>query len=132
VLKTLLVISIGFLPSLFSLWLMRRKQAKTRALLRRAAITTYSRQSRSQNYNHRIDNPAQLGRGENRSEDERYYLEGVGYLVGDITCEYNARSGYIRCAVNPSGPCNGCRFYEERNVMTKYREQGVGSRELNN
>ncbi|MGB3638402.1 MAG: DUF6464 family protein [Rivularia sp. (in: cyanobacteria)] len=101
-LKTLLVIAIGFLPSLFSLWLMRRNKARTRALLRRSAVTGYPRQSRSQNYNHRIDNR------------DRYYLEGVGYLVGDITCEYNARSGYIRCAVNPSGPCDGCRFYEER------------------
>lgn len=121
-LKTLLVIAIGFLPSIFSLWLMRRNQAKTRALLRRAAITSYPRHSRSQNHNHRIDNPAQLGEG------ERYYLEGVGYLVGDITCEYNARSGYIRCAVNPSGPCDGCRFYEERKEITK-RGLGVGSRQ---
>ncbi len=117
-LKTLVVIAIGFLPSLFSLWLMRRNQAKTRALLRRAAVTSYPRQSRSQNYNHRINYPAQLGsgegenrtQGENRAEGERYYLEGVGYLVGDITCEYNARSGYIRCAVNPSGPLRWLPF----------------------
>ncbi len=118
-LKTLLVIAIGFLPSLFSLWLMRRKQALTRALLRRAAVTRYPRQSRSHNYYRRIDNLAQLGSGEGENCVEgRYYLEGVGYLVGDITCEYNARSGYIRCAVNPSGPCDGCRFYEERKEMT--------------
>ncbi|WP_414619664.1 DUF6464 family protein [Calothrix sp. CCY 0018] len=124
-LKTLLVITIGFLPSLFSLWLMRRNKARTRTLLRRAAVTSYPRQARSQNHNHRIDNPALLGcgEGENRAQDDRYYLEGVGYLVGDITCEYNARSGYIRCAVNPNGPCDGCRFYEERKEMirTKHR-----------
>jgi hypothetical protein len=45
---------------------------------------------------------------------ERYYLEGVGYLIGDISCKYNARSGYIRCAVNPEGPCQGCRYYEQK------------------
>ncbi len=40
------------------------------------------------------------------------YIEGVGYLIGDITCKYNARCSYIRCAVNPVGPCKDCRFYE--------------------
>ncbi|MDY6899139.1 MAG: DUF6464 family protein [Cyanobacteriota bacterium] len=105
-LKTLLVVAIGFLPSLFSLWLMRKSRARTRSLLRRAAVTSYPRQPRSRSHHEIIDN------------HDRYYLEGVGYLVGDISCEYNARSGYIRCAVNPSGPCDGCRFYEERKVVT--------------
>ncbi|MGB3192429.1 MAG: DUF6464 family protein [Limnoraphis sp.] len=41
------------------------------------------------------------------------YVEGVGYLIGDLSCQYNARSSYVRCAVNPSGPCNNCRFYQE-------------------
>jgi Family of unknown function (DUF6464) len=97
--KTLLVIAIGFLPSLFSLWLMRKNQARTRSQFRRAVMTP--------------------PRGRVRQNtipdiDDRYYLEGVGYLVGDISCRYNARSGYLRCAVNPSGPCEGCRFYESR------------------
>ncbi|MGB3652807.1 MAG: DUF6464 family protein [Rivularia sp. (in: cyanobacteria)] len=105
-LKTLLVVAIGFLPSLFSLWLMRKNRARTRTLLRRAAVTSFPRQPRSQNHHHRIDN------------GDRYYLEGVGYLIGDISCEYNARCGYLRCAVNPSGPCDGCRFYEERKEVS--------------
>ena len=106
-LKTLLVIAIGFLPSLFSLWLMRKSRARTRMLMRRTPVTSFPRQLRSQNP--RIHNSeSSVG------EAERYYLEGVGYLVGDISCQYNARSGYIRCAVNPSGPCDGCRFYEAR------------------
>lgn len=45
---------------------------------------------------------------------EQHYLEGIGYLVGDITCKFNARSAYIRCAVNPSGPCDGCIHYQTR------------------
>jgi hypothetical protein len=45
---------------------------------------------------------------------DRYYLEGVGYLIGDISCRFNARSAYIRCAVNPCGPCQECRYYEPR------------------
>ena len=105
-LKTLLVVAIGFLPSLFSLWLMRKNRARTRTLLRRAAVTSFPRQPRSQN-DRRIDNR------------DRYYLDGVGYLIGDISCEYNARCGYLRCAVNPSGPCDGCRFYEERKLASK-------------
>ena len=42
------------------------------------------------------------------------YVEGVGYVIGDLSCQYNARSSYIRCAVNPGGPCEGCRFYQSK------------------
>ena len=34
------------------------------------------------------------------------------WVVGDATCRYNAKSEIIRCAVNPEGPCESCRFYE--------------------
>jgi hypothetical protein len=34
------------------------------------------------------------------------------WVIGNITCRYNAQSELIRCAVNPSGPCEGCRFFE--------------------
>ncbi|WP_442949309.1 DUF6464 family protein [Nostoc sp.] len=33
--------------------------------------------------------------------------------IGDTTCQYNARSRMIRCAVNPCGPCEGCQHYEK-------------------
>jgi len=46
------------------------------------------------------------------AEDARY-VEGLGYIVGNILCRYNARSASLRCAVNPSGPCDGCLHYEE-------------------
>ncbi|NER34367.1 MAG: hypothetical protein F6J93_10110 [Oscillatoria sp. SIO1A7] len=42
---------------------------------------------------------------------EQSLLDGR-WVQGDATCRYNARSELIRCAVNPSGPCAGCRFYE--------------------
>ncbi|WP_442945018.1 DUF6464 family protein [Nostoc sp.] len=32
--------------------------------------------------------------------------------IGDRNCKYNARSQYLRCATNPSGPCDGCTFFE--------------------
>jgi hypothetical protein len=34
------------------------------------------------------------------------------WVVGDATCRYNARSELVRCAVHPTGPCEGCRFYQ--------------------
>lgn len=98
-LKTLLVMTIGLLPSLLSLWLMRKTHARTRSQFRRVVIS-FPTTPLMQNT-----------RGEN---SDRYYLEGVGYLIGDISCRFNARCGYLRCAVNPTGPCEGCRYYEPR------------------
>ncbi|HYW18527.1 MAG TPA: DUF6464 family protein [Nodularia sp. (in: cyanobacteria)] len=100
-LKTLLVITVGLLPSLFSLWVIRKTQARTRRTMRQAATNFSQRRIRDQ------IRPV---------EGDRYYLEGVGYLIGDISCQFNARSGYMRCAVNPSGPCQGCRHYEPREL----------------
>jgi len=36
------------------------------------------------------------------------------WILGDITCAYNARSELLRCAVNPNGPCRGCPDYRSR------------------
>jgi hypothetical protein len=33
--------------------------------------------------------------------------------IGDTSCQYNARSRMIRCAVNPCGLCEGCKDYEK-------------------
>lgn len=38
------------------------------------------------------------------------------WIMGDITCVYNARSGLLRCAVNPSGPCDRCVHYQRIEV----------------
>jgi hypothetical protein len=34
------------------------------------------------------------------------------WVIGDASCDYNAHSEMIRCAVNPEGPCNSCHSYE--------------------
>jgi hypothetical protein len=39
-------------------------------------------------------------------------LEHGRWVLGDATCHYNAHSELLRCAVNPDGPCAGCRHYE--------------------
>jgi len=31
--------------------------------------------------------------------------------IGDTTCAHNAKSPYLRCAINPCGPCEGCGDY---------------------
>lgn len=36
------------------------------------------------------------------------------WVIGDITCSYNARSELLRCAVNPDGPCDRCSHYRSR------------------
>ena len=99
-LEILLIFAIGLMPPLFSLWMMRHNEARTRAKLRQVMAATRVRTQR------RYITPHSL------PVSDRYYLEGVGYLIGDITCQFNARSSYIRCAVNPQGLCQGCRDYE--------------------
>lgn len=45
------------------------------------------------------------------SDPEAGYRPGVGYFIGDISCEFNARSPHLRCAVHPLGPCATCLTY---------------------
>ena len=44
-------------------------------------------------------------------DSDIHYVDGMGYMIGDITCDLNARSPYLRCAMNPMGPCDGCSAY---------------------
>jgi Family of unknown function (DUF6464) len=45
--------------------------------------------------------------------DEQSLIDGQ-WVVGDASCIYNARSTLIRCAIQPIGPCEGCKYYEVR------------------
>ena len=45
------------------------------------------------------------------NSSERSFIDGR-WIIGDASCRYNARSEILRCAVNPEGSCEGCRFYE--------------------
>jgi len=44
---------------------------------------------------------------------ERHCHDGQ-WVIGDVTCAYNACSELLRCAVNPEGPCQGCAHYLPR------------------
>lgn len=96
-LETILVFVLGLTPPVLSIWMMQRAKERAQARLRD------SMQAQTVRLLQRHQLPP-----------DHYYLEGVGYLVGDITCRFNARSTYIRCAVNPSGPCENCRHYEPK------------------
>ncbi|MCM1982621.1 DUF6464 family protein [Lyngbya confervoides] len=37
---------------------------------------------------------------------------GGRWVIGDMSCRYNARSTLLRCAVNPDGPCDRCPSYQ--------------------
>lgn len=47
---------------------------------------------------------------ENTDTLDRVLIDGE-WVIGDISCVYNARSTLLRCAVNPTGPCKGCADY---------------------
>lgn len=34
--------------------------------------------------------------------------------IGDRNCAFNAMSSHLRCAVNPDGPCEGCKHFEAK------------------
>lgn len=42
--------------------------------------------------------------------------------IGDITCLYNANSPYLRCTVNPCGPCESCQDYQAKSLLSQARE----------
>ncbi|RZM79196.1 DUF6464 family protein [Leptolyngbya iicbica] len=58
---------------------------------------------------HKIDLYVQLA----GNAEEKSWL-GDRWVLGDISCEYNARSELVRCAVNPDGPCQNCAHYQRR------------------
>ena len=96
---TLFILVIGLTPSLFSIWVLRRADARAQARLRLA-----------------IDSVSTRGLPRLGLSPEHHYVEGIGYMIGDLTCRFNARSSYIRCAMNPMGPCEGCSQYQERDL----------------
>lgn len=53
-------------------------------------------------------------------DQDLHYVDGMGYMIGDITCDLNARSPYLRCAVNPMGPCDGCSAYAPKVFDRQY------------
>ena len=89
------LIAIIFIAFLFCWWFSYRKR-----------LRAYSRRLSG------VDSSAHRRPYKRMTRDpEEQYVEGVGYVIGDLSCTYNARSPYIRCAVNPDGLCQDCHHY---------------------
>ncbi|WP_228022056.1 DUF6464 family protein [Vasconcelosia minhoensis] len=87
---------IGLLPPLLSAWVSLRNRQQIQVRLNLVVETAVQQ------------------RCLNRPAPDHRYVDGLGLVVGDISCEHNARSPYLRCAVNPLGPCEDCRDYAAR------------------
>lgn len=96
-LTAILILVLGLTPSLFSIWVMRQADARAQERLRLAIESASARRF------YRVP-----------TIPDQQYVEGIGYIIGDLTCRFNARSSYIRCAVNPFVPCQDCKYYESR------------------
>ncbi len=96
-LAAFLIMILGLMPSLLSLWVMHRTNSRMESRLRQVTHSAASR---------RVDSLYLT--------PEHHHVQGVGYIIGDFTCRFNARSSYIRCAVNPSGPCDDCLHYQKK------------------
>lgn len=94
-----LILSIGITPMIISL-----------------IVGVYSRKHFQQNLQLAADFAAQerLNRALQSRNPDEHYVDGIGLVIGDITCQLNARSPYVRCAANPFGPCTDCSEYEGR------------------
>jgi hypothetical protein len=97
-LSVLLILAIALLPALLAFLLRHRLELQAQERLQAAMAAAERQQLQSLL----------------RLPPDYQYVEGVGALIGDFTCVYNARSPHIRCAVNPIGPCETCRLYESK------------------
>ncbi|MCH2049391.1 MAG: DUF6464 family protein [Trichodesmium sp. ALOHA_ZT_67] len=95
----LLIFLISITPCLFYAWTFHKLEARTMERLNSARLVVNYREITAIS-----------------SQPEQEYIEGVGYIIGDLTCKFNARSSYIRCAVNPIGPCKGCGHYQSIDI----------------
>ncbi len=98
--EAIAIFLVGFIPGFLSCVLLRKVNIHTRQRIYpvyHAMNLPTGRLHRSHPYLEAMD---------------YYYVEGLGYMLGDITCQFNARSPYLRCAHNPAGPCKECPHYE--------------------
>jgi Family of unknown function (DUF6464) len=86
------VVVLGCLPFFFSLVSMRKLEREAEERLQTAIAIAHQRQLRRLLH--------------------RPPMVAVITPIGDLSCRNNAHSGHLRCAINPLGPCETCRFYE--------------------
>jgi hypothetical protein len=97
VIRITLVFILALFPSLVSLWLINRSQQRFSNRLRRIRIRHEYNSARVSDF---LSIPLEI--------------ENKPAFIGDLSCRFNAYSPHLRCAVNPAGPCEGCRQYEAK------------------
>ncbi|WP_013320281.1 DUF6464 family protein [Gloeothece verrucosa] len=94
--RIILIFILASIPALLGFWIIRRSKRRFQARMRRIRHRAYHQAITSES-------------------SEPYPLtERSDRFIGEISCQYNARSPHLRCAVNPSGPCEGCPYYKAR------------------
>lgn len=112
VIKLALIFLLSILPSVAYLAISRKVKERWQTRLRRAQILTTHRPRTIGHYYSYSYRRESYPLGNRRSPITKYY-------IGDTTCANNARSPYIRCAINPSGPCDTCSHYEKQEKKTQ-------------
>lgn len=109
VIKLALILIFSILPSLVYLLIFQKVKKRWQTRLRRDQIFTGYRHH---NYRGRRHHDTYDYR-QNSASLREHRRPVTKYFIGDTSCVNNAHSPYIRCAVNPHGPCNGCTHYEK-------------------
>ena len=117
VIKLALILVLSILPSLVYLLIFKKAKKRWQARLRRAHnLTAYQ-----YGYRSRLNRTRSYGNDTNSLRDRRRPV--TKYFIGDTTCLNNAHSPYIRCAINPEGPCDECAHYEKHHSGSRERER---------
>lgn len=98
------------MPSLFYLAVIRKAKRRYQSRMRRLRTPIA--------YHDRGTTPLnELSNGQGNPDLSRPYADVFrqhSEFIGDISCRFNAHSPYLRCAVNPSGPCENCSYYDPK------------------
>ncbi|MEM9772335.1 MAG: DUF6464 family protein [Cyanobacteria bacterium P01_D01_bin.73] len=101
---------IAIAPAIAALLSLRQIQAQRMAAI---ANTRLARRLARRLVAASMVNSVAGGRSPVPDDPEAIYIPDFGFVIGDISCQFNGRSPYLRCAVNPDGPCANCRSYQE-------------------
>ncbi|MDJ1184196.1 DUF6464 family protein [Roseofilum casamattae] len=110
-LDLILVFFIGMIPPALSLWMMRKVEIQCQQRQEQLLQAHRRRPLRSPRERLLADLPT----------DSSRTIE-LSATIGDTTCQYNARSPYLRCAINPMGPCEQCCHYEASGPSPRFDE----------
>ena len=108
VIKLALILVLSTFPSLVYLFIRKKAKKRWQARLRRAQSFTSAHRS----YRERLHYSDRYGSESYPLRERRRPV--TKYYIGDTTCINNANSPYIRCAINPEGPCEDCIHFEQR------------------